>query len=151
MPLPMPPSSDFILDSSKEGTSYFVLFSVIFVKCPSSWLISCVPSHVPPLEVINMWWKDAQYQEDQFRIMSWSSFTHAANTRKLSARSVFVHVRNSPGEWRRVQAAKCHRAGRLDTYWLFYLTKLIIWISISLFLESEWRQKLSNTLVIYFD
>lgn len=32
------------------------------------------------------------------------SFTHAANIRELSARDVFTHVGNSPGELNRVQA-----------------------------------------------
>lgn len=47
-----------------------------------------------------------QYRENQFRRMSRiSPLTHAATIRKLSALSMFIHVRNSLGESRGAQAA----------------------------------------------
>lgn len=41
-----------------------------------------------------------QYQENKFQAISWmSSFTHGANIRKWFVYDVFIHDRNSSGEW----------------------------------------------------
>lgn len=95
----MPPSSDFLLGLSEEGTSYFVLFPWIFVQF-TSFLISRVPSHVPSLEVINMSWKDAGCtipgKSVQGNVLE---LAHARSQREETVSTQCVHTCQKQSRW----------------------------------------------------